>query len=72
MALAMSLPRPYGQTGAMSLGKWGLVGLLDVNPFSLKQNFLYASSAICSLSATSQVALTPKAGHQKMMIKENP
>lgn len=65
VALVVSRPRPYGQAATMSLGNWGLVGMLDVIAFSLKQIFLSASSAMCSLSATSQVALAPKRGSSK-------
>ena len=65
VALAVSRPRPYGQAVTMSLGKWDLVGMLDVIAFSLKQISLSASSTMCSLSATSQVALAPKRGSSK-------
>lgn len=63
--LTVPWPRPYGQAGTVSLGNWCLKGLLDVIPFPLKQIFQSASSAICSLSATSQVALAPKSRSSK-------
>lgn len=51
--------------GSQVPGEVGLVGCLDVIPFSLKHIFLSFSSAICSLSATSQVALAPKSRSSK-------
>lgn len=51
--------------GSQVPGEVGLVGCLDVIPFSLKHIFLSFSSAICSLSATSQVALAPKSRSPK-------
>lgn len=49
----------------MSPGEWGLVEWLDMIPLSLKHIFLSTSSAICSLSVTSQVALAPKSQSSK-------
>lgn len=49
----------------MSPGEWGMMGLSDMIPLLLKHIFLSSSSAICSLSMTSQVALAPKSQSSK-------
>lgn len=42
-----------------------MMGLSDMIPLLLKHIFLSSSSAICSLSMTSQVALAPKSQSSK-------
>lgn len=49
----------------MPPGEWGLVESLAMILLSLKHIFLSTSSAICSLSETSQVALAPKSQSSK-------